>query len=60
MRSDCPCPGMDRMRCIEAGMDDYISKPVTTESLRVVMQKWLPALATPPAADAWEERRFSQ
>ena len=30
----------DRERCLEAGMDDYISKPVTTGSLRAVLEKW--------------------
>jgi protein-histidine pros-kinase len=31
-------PG-DRERCIEAGMDDYIAKPVRLESLRAVLEK---------------------
>jgi len=31
----------DRERCIEAGMDDYISKPVTLDTLRVALQRWL-------------------
>jgi two-component system, sensor histidine kinase and response regulator len=32
----------DRDRCIAAGMDDYISKPIEPEQLRVVIEKWLP------------------
>ena len=31
----------DRDRCIEAGMDDYLSKPVRSETLRTVMGRWL-------------------
>ena len=32
----------DRERCLAAGMDDYVSKPVTIESLREVLGRWLP------------------
>jgi signal transduction histidine kinase/DNA-binding response OmpR family regulator len=32
-------PG-DRERCLEAGMDDYVGKPVQLEDLLAVMQKW--------------------
>ena len=31
----------DRERCLEAGMDDYISKPITIESLYAVLERWL-------------------
>ena len=30
-----------RERCVEAGMDDYIPKPVKMEELRAVLYKWL-------------------
>jgi signal transduction histidine kinase/ligand-binding sensor domain-containing protein/DNA-binding response OmpR family regulator len=30
-----------RERCLEAGMDDYVSKPVRMEELRAVLGKWL-------------------
>jgi PAS domain S-box-containing protein len=31
----------DRDRCIEAGMNDYVSKPVTPEVLEKVLRNWL-------------------
>jgi CheY-like chemotaxis protein len=37
----------DRERCLQAGMDDYVSKPVQAEHLAEVLQKW-----TQPATEA--------
>ncbi len=31
----------DRERCINAGMDDYVSKPVSSEKLSGVIERWL-------------------
>lgn len=34
----------DRERCLEAGMDDYLSKPFTYEQLQGILKKWLPGI----------------
>ncbi len=31
----------DKARCLSAGMDDYISKPITKASLSAVLERWL-------------------
>ena len=32
----------DRERCLDAGMDDYLSKPFTLEQLKTMLSRWLP------------------
>lgn len=32
----------DREKCLEAGMNDYVSKPLTLQDLAEVLEKWLP------------------
>jgi signal transduction histidine kinase/DNA-binding response OmpR family regulator len=40
----------DRERCLEAGMDDYISKPVNLERLQATLSQWIPELQQQPVA----------
>ncbi|MEI6033800.1 MAG: ATP-binding protein [Verrucomicrobiae bacterium] len=51
----------DRDVCLAAGMDDYMTKPMTLQNLAAMLQKWLPAAAgtsaeapatVPPASPA--------
>ncbi len=54
----------DREKCLEAGMDDYIAKPIRLEDVRTIVERWgplaqkaapepaaqaIPAVAAPPA-----------
>ncbi|MDS9992871.1 ATP-binding protein [Xanthomonas sp. A2111] len=50
----------DRQRCLDAGMDDYLSKPIDRARLETCLQRWLPlqpaaltaSAATAPEPDA--------
>ncbi|RMH22099.1 MAG: response regulator, partial [Acidobacteria bacterium] len=40
----------DRERCLEAGMDDHLSKPIAPQRLAATVARWLERPAAPPPA----------
>ena len=50
----------DRERCLQAGMDDYLSKPLRSEDLDPVLERWLagPAVSAPEGAGFVDDERF--
>nr|WP_242508659.1 CHASE domain-containing protein [Rhodocyclus purpureus] len=42
----------DRQRCLAAGMDDFLAKPIHIERLMATLQRWLAAAETPEKAVA--------
>ena len=45
----------DRRRCIEAGMDDYLSKPITQRALADVLARWAPDASIPETVTILDE-----
>jgi signal transduction histidine kinase/DNA-binding response OmpR family regulator/HPt (histidine-containing phosphotransfer) domain-containing protein len=48
----------DRERCLEAGMDDYVAKPITLDVLDETLDRWLPS--TPADAPVLEPARLAE
>jgi two-component system, sensor histidine kinase and response regulator len=42
----------DRQRCIDSGMDEYLSKPFTQDQLGDMLRRWLQAVQVAPREDA--------
>jgi len=42
----------DREKCLEAGMNDYVSKPISPQALAETLDKWLPREAAPAPKQA--------
>ena len=40
-------PG-DRQRCLAAGMNDYVPKPVRADRLQEILDRWVPRRSDPP------------
>jgi CheY-like chemotaxis protein len=32
----------DKERCLAAGMDDYLTKPIKSAELKAALERWLP------------------
>ena len=47
----------DRERCLEAGMDDYLAKPLNPDEMFNVIEKWLELKQSAPLSDIRESVR---
>ena len=39
----------DREKCLDAGMDDYVSKPINRKDVKTALERWCKAAADPNA-----------
>ena len=52
-------PG-DRERCLAAGMDDYIAKPLRRSDLAAMLERWLPSAPASPTGSAAGHNELTQ
>ncbi|MDX2433380.1 MAG: response regulator [Desulfobacterales bacterium] len=45
----------DRKACLEAGMNDFVTKPIDLENLFSTLAKWLPRLVTVDQVDTSQD-----
>lgn len=43
----------DRQRCLDAGMDDFLTKPLRINQLAAVLDRWIPRETTRMPAETW-------
>ena len=42
----------DKQRCLDAGMDDYLTKPIDPDQLRAALTRWAAKTSPPPGHGA--------
>jgi|GEM_PF-1771677 len=46
----------DRVRCLEAGMNDFLAKPYTAEHLGEIIKKWTPPKPANHTENTWKDK----